>query len=391
MTTWINDLERLKTLKDEGHLTAAEYEAAKAKVLESQNSDTSSNAAEDQPAEEPSDPEVSSLEDNLHILGVNMFKAGIISLGIMFAVVFLYQADAFGAVKKALGFNSISSAMANQCVGLGFGDKVMRPADVRFGAYVDAINKNIYGLDEAPNIKNEITWGSEGDFYVLTVTTTDELAGTKSVKKQSFQLSTGSGEFTNCGPDTLVMQRQVVNGIDNTQEGMQEMLVALAIAKGTDTAKAETPEDQEPSIEQASYEKAPVAEEQSYSFDSYPAEGYTGDLRYPSLAADTDWNELNAFEKANEEGINFAGHYSIYRFGCGSACEIVKAIDFKSGKIISVPSALQGYGHDLEYKANSNLILIKTDLYDGKDTCLFSDLVINNGRFETLSEERGQC
>src|SRR5204863_7874397 len=68
-------------------------------------------------------------------------------------------------------------------------------------------------------------------------------------------------------------------------------------------------------------------------FEDYSADVYAGkpaslDLRSPRLAR---LYRTNIREQLQEEGINFAGHYTIAVMGCGTGCSITAIVDARNG------------------------------------------------------------
>jgi hypothetical protein len=84
---------------------------------------------------------------------------------------------------------------------------------------------------------------------------------------------------------------------------------------------------------------------------------------------------------AAKEGVNFAGHYILTTWGCGTNCSQSAIIDARSGKVF-FPRVLEGAGfgfcelpdetEPLVYKANSRLLVLSG--FKG------GDLEVENGR-----------
>jgi hypothetical protein len=65
---------------------------------------------------------------------------------------------------------------------------------------------------------------------------------------------------------------------------------------------------------------------------------------------------------------NFAGHYKIAEWGCGSSCVSIAVINLKTGEVYEGPFSVLGYGNsykyeggydELEYKATSRLLIAR--------------------------------
>jgi hypothetical protein len=55
-----------------------------------------------------------------------------------------------------------------------------------------------------------------------------------------------------------------------------------------------------------------------------------------------------------KEGVNFAGHYTLVQWGCGSPCQVCVVVDLKTGKIHKGQSSCYGYC----FKATSKVLQI---------------------------------
>ena len=63
--------------------------------------------------------------------------------------------------------------------------------------------------------------------------------------------------------------------------------------------------------------------------------------------------------KAAKDGVNFAGHYAIGLWGCGSPCITAGMVDLKTGKVTWVPST--GFMvFDVAFQINSKLVIINS-------------------------------
>lgn len=73
------------------------------------------------------------------------------------------------------------------------------------------------------------------------------------------------------------------------------------------------------------------------------------------------WDQRTSFFKTRIEngvkvGQNFAGHYGLIEFGCGSSCINAVLIDLNSGTVIDFPLGGEGnYQLQLEYSRRSTL------------------------------------
>lgn len=65
---------------------------------------------------------------------------------------------------------------------------------------------------------------------------------------------------------------------------------------------------------------------------------------------------------------NFAGHYKIIEWGCGSSCVSIAIVDLKTGRVYDGPFSILGYGtpykyeggdDELQYKVSSRLLIAR--------------------------------
>ena len=71
---------------------------------------------------------------------------------------------------------------------------------------------------------------------------------------------------------------------------------------------------------------------------------------------------------AAKEGVNFAGHYIVTTWGCGTNCQVGAIIDARNGRVY-FPAQLAGFGvgfeswlgedDPLEFKPDSKLLILK--------------------------------
>jgi hypothetical protein len=97
-------------------------------------------------------------------------------------------------------------------------------------------------------------------------------------------------------------------------------------------------------IVNSSYFSSLAQKEAAPRFEDYPAEVWAGkaerlDLRSHPLARMYRTRIREDMERA---GINFAGHYTLARAGCGAGCSINAIIDARNGRAY-FPNELQGW------------------------------------------------
>jgi hypothetical protein len=60
------------------------------------------------------------------------------------------------------------------------------------------------------------------------------------------------------------------------------------------------------------------------------------------------------------EGPNFAGHFTIITWGCGTQCVVDALVDARSGRVYS-DTTLDFSCHDPEFRRNSTLVIQRPD------------------------------
>jgi hypothetical protein len=78
-------------------------------------------------------------------------------------------------------------------------------------------------------------------------------------------------------------------------------------------------------------------------FEDYPVTPYRGPTAKPRMAGDRDAALFRTrIREASRNAPNFAGHYILAEWGCGSACVQIAIIDAKTGRVLH-PSGLGYY------------------------------------------------
>lgn len=90
------------------------------------------------------------------------------------------------------------------------------------------------------------------------------------------------------------------------------------------------------------------------TFKAYPAEVYTGPLANPDFSTNPDAKAfITRIKEACANGINFAGHYTLVSWGCGTACQSSVVVDRITGRIFD--GCVTALGS--QFKKDSNLII----------------------------------
>lgn len=106
-------------------------------------------------------------------------------------------------------------------------------------------------------------------------------------------------------------------------------------------------------------------------FEDYPAKLYTGPVAPVRWQADSRARMYRTVLKnaAKEQRPNFAGHFIVAQWGCGSSCIMNKIIDARTGKVfhpagvesnvvINIDGALFDEGDMLRFRADSRLFVL---------------------------------
>lgn len=89
-------------------------------------------------------------------------------------------------------------------------------------------------------------------------------------------------------------------------------------------------------------------------FDAYKVPVYDGKLKDPDFSTNPDANMfVTRIKEACKEGVNFAGHYTLVYWGCGTACQNGVVVDRKTGVIYSGFNTSLG----VAFRKNSNYII----------------------------------
>ena len=108
-----------------------------------------------------------------------------------------------------------------------------------------------------------------------------------------------------------------------------------------------------------------VAQKVEPRFEKYSADVYAGkpaplNLRSHRLAR---MYRTSIREQLHDEGINFAGHYTIAVMGCGTGCSITAIVDARNGNAY-FPRVFEGWTSvigDYEFKEGEDIRTFKTN------------------------------
>lgn len=100
-------------------------------------------------------------------------------------------------------------------------------------------------------------------------------------------------------------------------------------------------------------------------FDNFKVdEVYTGQLASPNFKTDPSAKRFVSLIKQSckEEGVNFAGHYTIVEWGCGTFCAEMAIVDRVTGKIIysQIPFDTADGHSGADYKIDSRMLIVNS-------------------------------
>jgi hypothetical protein len=105
-----------------------------------------------------------------------------------------------------------------------------------------------------------------------------------------------------------------------------------------------------------------------HKFSQFPVDVYKGKLAAPNFNTDTEAYSFRTQirNQCKDKGINFAGHYTIAKWGCGSDCQTVAIVDRLDGKIYY--SNLSKINNDIAYglkcRPNSRMLILNSGLLE---------------------------
>jgi len=103
-----------------------------------------------------------------------------------------------------------------------------------------------------------------------------------------------------------------------------------------------------------------------YKFENFKTDIYSGKVAIPDFtnnpyAKDKEYVKFIT-EGCKENGINFAGHYTIIERGCGAECLHIFIVDRINGKIFTDTKPNDGrYGY--KYRKDSRLLVANANLF----------------------------
>jgi hypothetical protein len=135
------------------------------------------------------------------------------------------------------------------------------------------------------------------------------------------------------------------------------------------------------------------------SFEQYAVPVFSGPPAKPKFQSLPGSNVYRTrISDGIKQGANFAGHYAVVTFGCGTGCRASFLVDVKSGNIFDFPlGGEEYYMLSMDYRPDSKLIKASwTDWTDGDfnhPICVHEELVLEGTAFRLSRESKtkGGC
>src|SRR5262245_16178019 len=108
--------------------------------------------------------------------------------------------------------------------------------------------------------------------------------------------------------------------------------------------------------------RAQVPSTLPYPFEKYPAtKTYDGKPAQPVLDTPRNREYRTRIRNGAKEGPNFAGHYTVISWGCGTSCGVYVIVDAQTGQVYWLPEISRGVDLGVagpEYRLDSTLMVV---------------------------------
>lgn len=97
------------------------------------------------------------------------------------------------------------------------------------------------------------------------------------------------------------------------------------------------------------------------NFSDYPiTERFVGEAHKVNYDDNESAKEFKSqIEKKVKEGANFAGHYTVVLWDCGTSCQTGVVVDLINGRVYGLPSKIITCG--VEFQIDSSLLIVNYD------------------------------
>lgn len=107
-----------------------------------------------------------------------------------------------------------------------------------------------------------------------------------------------------------------------------------------------------------------------YDFNRHRVSVFKGSLRRPDFSTNPEAKMFKTrIIEGCKDGINFAGHFTLIYWGCGTACQYGVVVDRKTGKIYDGYTSSMGS----DYRADSRMIIFNGKINTSKQEFLRLD------------------
>jgi len=113
---------------------------------------------------------------------------------------------------------------------------------------------------------------------------------------------------------------------------------------------------------------------QTWPFHQYPAKVFRGQPARPKLRSRIARQHPTIIRKAVMRGVNFAGHYRVVDWGCGTSCGVYVIVDERTGDVFDPPEISRGVDLGVagpEFRPDSTLMVVAScpelEVYGLKD------------------------
>jgi hypothetical protein len=131
-----------------------------------------------------------------------------------------------------------------------------------------------------------------------------------------------------------------------------------------------------------------------YRFGQYSVPVYRGPAAGPNFKSlSGSLNYRTRIREGVKDGVNFAGHYALVLFGCGTFCIGGYLIDIRSGRISDFPlGGEENYALSLDYRPNSRLLKARweadMDKEPYKPSCVHQEYLLTGTVFKLLRQTK---
>lgn len=168
---------------------------------------------------------------------------------------------------------------------------------------------------------------------------------------------------------------------------LQQQSIATPPAKPAANSQFET---SKPEQMIASLSEAADALVSDPGFADYPSKsGIAGAVRLPDfIGRDRDYRTFRTrIKNGAEQGVNFAGHYSLIQVGCGGGCRIAFLVDLNTGQVADFPyGGEEHYQMHLHYLPTSRLLKVRWKGDWDSDNCIRQNLIVDGLSWTVLNE-----